>query len=152
MPQRTLEILVGLFVVAGIGALVALALQVSGLTFKSAGETYRVYAYFNDAGGLSARGRVSMAGVTVGRIAGVDLDPDTYQARVAIDMNKTMSRIPADSMAVIRTAGILGEQYIDISIGGDFDYLQDGDEFYETQSALNLEQLISNFAAGGGPG
>lgn len=148
MAQRSIEILVGLFILAGGAALLFLALQVSGLTFKTQGETYTVYGYFNDAGGLSARGRVSMAGVQVGRIQAVTLDEERFQARVAVEIDARVSSIPADSSAIIRTSGLLGEQYIDISPGGDFESLADGDTFYETQSALNIERMISNFASG----
>lgn len=148
MAQRTTEIIVGLFILAGGAALLFLALQVSGLTFKPAGETYTVYAYFNDAGGLAPRGRVAMAGVKVGQIREVSLEQETFQARVVIDISADVDNIPADSSAIIRTSGLLGEQYIDISPGGDPDSLADGDTFYETQSALNIERMISNFASG----
>ncbi|SFR51814.1 phospholipid/cholesterol/gamma-HCH transport system substrate-binding protein [Marinobacter daqiaonensis] len=148
MAKRTTEIVVGLFILAGGAALLFLALQVSGLTFKPAGDTYKVYAYFNDAGGLAPRGRVSMAGVTVGRIRDVSLDQETFQAKVVIDIEARVDSIPADSSAIIRTSGLLGEQYIDISPGADMESLSDGDTFYETQSALNLERMISNFASG----
>ncbi len=148
MAQRTTEIIVGLFILAGGAALLFLALQVSGLTFKPAGDTYKVYAYFNDAGGLAPRGRVAMAGVKVGQIREVSLEQETFQARVVIEISADVDNIPADSSAIIRTSGLLGEQYIDISPGGDPDSLADGDTFYETQSALNIERVISNFASG----
>lgn len=150
MSQRTTEITVGLFMLAGAAALLVLALQVSGLTFKSAGQTYTVTAYFNDAGGLAPRARVSMAGVTVGHIREVSLDQETFQARVVMDLEAEVDSIPADSSAIIRTSGLLGEQYIDISPGADMESLADGDTFYETQSALNIERIISNFASGPG--
>ena len=150
MAQRTTEIMVGLFILAGGAALLVLALQVSGLTFKPGGETYTVSAYFNDAGSLAPRSRVSMAGVTVGRIREVALDQETFQARVVIDIESGYDSIPADSSAIIRTSGLLGEQYIDISPGADLESLADGDTFYETQSALNIERVISNFASGQG--
>lgn len=150
MAQRTTEIIVGLFILAGGAALLFLALQVSGLSFKPAGETYTVYAYFNDAGGLSPRGRVSLAGVEVGQIREVTLDQETFQARVVMDIAAAVDSIPADSSAIIRTSGLLGEQYIDISPGADMESLADGDTFYETQSALNIERMISNFASGQG--
>lgn len=150
MAQRKTEIIVGLFVLAGGAALLVLALQVSGLTLKTGGDTYSVQAYFNDAGGLSSRARVSMAGVTVGRIREVTLDQETFQARVVIDIEAGYDRIPADSSAIIRTSGLLGEQYIDISPGADMESLAEGDTFYETQSALNIERMISNFATGQG--
>ncbi len=148
MAQRTLEIVVGLFMLAGLAALLFLALQVSGLSPKAAEQTYRVYAHFNDIGGLTPRGKVSMAGVTVGRIESIELDPQTLQAKVTMAIDAEVDYIPADSSAVIRTSGLLGEQYIDISIGGDLESLKEGDRFYSTQSAMNLERLISNFASG----
>lgn len=148
MSQRTTEILVGLFMLAGFGALLVLALKVSGLSLEPAGDTYTVYADFNDAGSLSPRGKVSMAGVAVGRIRDISLNQETFQARVAIEIDASVDSIPEDSTAVIRTSGLLGDQYIDISVGGAMDSLEPGDTFYETQSAMNLERLISNFASG----
>jgi phospholipid/cholesterol/gamma-HCH transport system substrate-binding protein len=148
MAQRTTEIIVGLFMLAGFAALLFLALQVSGLSPKSAESTYTVYANFNDTGGLTPRGRVSMAGVTVGSIDSIKLTKDTFQARVTMSIYSDVDNIPADSSAVIRTSGLLGEQYIDISVGGDMESLHDGDTFYSTQSAMNIERLISNFASG----
>ncbi len=148
MTQRSTDMVVGLFMVAGIAALMFLALQVSGLTPRSSGESYTLYANFNDAGGLTPRARVSMAGVTIGNIREITLNQETFQARVVLDVNTAVDNIPADSAAVIRTSGLLGEQYIDISVGGDMDSLSDGDTFYTTQSAMNLERMISNFASG----
>ncbi|QSP94523.1 outer membrane lipid asymmetry maintenance protein MlaD [Marinobacter salinisoli] len=148
MTQRTMEIAVGLFMIAGLAALLFLALKVSGLSLQSAGSTYTVYANFNDIGGLRPRGRVSMAGVTVGSIESISLEPETFQARVSLAIRSDVDNIPADSSAVIRTSGLLGEQYIDISIGGEMDSLAAGDTFYSTQSAMNLERVISNFASG----
>lgn len=148
MTQKRVEVLVGLFMVAGLGALLVLALQVSGLSPASAGDRYTLYANFNDTGGLAPRGKVSMAGVTIGSIESITLDRETFQARVTLAIDSDIDNIPADSAAVIRTSGLLGDQYIDISIGGDMESLDDGDTFYSTQSAMNLERLISNFASG----
>lgn len=148
MRQRTVEIVVGSFVLAGLGALLVLALQVSGLSPKSAESSYRVYANFNDIGGLSVRGQVSMAGVAIGSITDIQLDPKTYQARVEMSINQSVDIIPTDSSAIIRTAGLLGEKYIDVSVGADQTYMKQDDTFYGTQSALNIERLISNFASG----
>lgn len=148
MAQRSVEVIVGLFMLAGLGALLFLALQVSGLSPKSAEQTYTLYADFNDTGGLAPRGKVSMAGVKIGSIESISLNKDTFQARVTMSINGDIDNIPADSAAVIRTSGLLGEQYIDISIGGDMDSLAAGDTFYATQSAMNIERLISNFASG----
>lgn len=148
MAQRTVEIIVGLFMIAGLAALLFMALQVSGLSPKAAESTYTLYANFNDTGGLTPRGRVSMAGVTIGTIDEITLDRKTFQARVKMSIHGDVDNIPSDSAAVIRTSGLLGEQYIDVSVGGDLESLKDGDTFYSTQSAMNLERLISNFASG----
>lgn len=148
MARRTTEVIVGLFMLAGVVALLFLALQVSGLTPGSANDTYTVYARFNDAGGLSVRGKVSMAGVRVGQIRQVELDRDTFQAKVTMDIDASVDNIPTDSSAIIRTSGLLGDQYIDISVGIDEESMTEGDAFYSTQSALNLERLITNFASG----
>ncbi|MDI9244936.1 outer membrane lipid asymmetry maintenance protein MlaD [Marinobacter sp. CHS3-4] len=148
MAQKTADLTVGLFMVAGVAALLFLALQVSGLTPKSSEDSYTLYAKFNDAGGLTPRAKVSMAGVTIGSIRDITLDRETFQALVAIAVDGSVDNIPADSAAVIRTSGLLGEQYIDVSVGGDMESLADGDTFYTTQSAMNLERLISNFASG----
>jgi phospholipid/cholesterol/gamma-HCH transport system substrate-binding protein len=150
MAQRKADLVVGLFMVAGLAALLFLALQVSGLAPRSSEASYTLYANFNDAGGLAPRARVSMAGVTIGSIRDITLDRETFQARVAVDIDVSVDNIPADSAAVIRTSGLLGEQYIDVSVGGDMESLSDGDTFYSTQSAMNLERMISNFASGQG--
>src|SRR5690554_4561900 len=144
MAQRTTEIIVGLFMIAGLAALLFLALQVSGLSPKTAGDRYTLYANFNDTGGLAPRGKVSMAGVTIGSIQSIELDPETFQARVALAIDAGIANIPADSAAVIRTSGLLGEQYIDISVGGDLESLSPGDTFYSTHYASNLDRLLSN--------
>ncbi len=151
MTQRTSDLFVGVFMLAGIVALLFLALQVSGLTPKASEDSYILYANFNDAGGLTPRAKVSMAGVTIGQIEEITLNRETFQARVAIAVDASVDNIPADSAAVIRTSGLLGEQYIDVSVGGDMASLADGDTFYTTQSAMNLERLISNFASGQQP-
>lgn len=148
MGNKTIEVIVGLFMIAGVAALLFLALQVSGLSPKPAGDRYTLHANFNDSGGLAPRGRVAMAGVTIGTIRSVTLDTDTFQAKVVLAIDSHIDNIPADSAAVIRTSGLLGDQYIDISVGGDMESLKPGDTFYSTQSAMNLERLISNFASG----
>lgn len=148
MKQNLMEVAVGAFMVAGLAALFVLAMQVSGLSMSPAQQTYKVYASFNDVGGLSVRGQVAMAGVTIGRVSAIRLDDKTYQAIVEMDLYESVRNIPADSTAVIRTSGLLGEKYIDVSVGGDEAFMAPGDYFYATQSSLNLEKLISTFAAG----
>ena len=148
MYSRAIELAVGLFMVLGIGALFLLALQVSGLSLSTAGETYVLHGEFTDVGGLRVRGKVSLAGVTIGQVSQISLDPQSLKARVTMEIDTEVNYISRDSIAVISTAGLLGEKYVDISVGGDEESLHDGDYFESTQGALNLEKLISSFATG----
>ncbi|WP_165669957.1 outer membrane lipid asymmetry maintenance protein MlaD [Metapseudomonas otitidis] len=145
MQIRTLEIGVGLFLLAGLLALLLLALRVSGLSVGSAGETYKVYAHFDNIAGLTVRAKVTMAGVTIGRVTAIDLDRDSYTGRVTMELEKKVDNLPIDSTASILTAGLLGEKYIGISVGGDDRLLKDGSTIRDTQSALVLEDLIGKF-------
>ncbi|MCP5162992.1 MAG: outer membrane lipid asymmetry maintenance protein MlaD [Hahellaceae bacterium] len=147
MRTRLVEFSVGGFMVAGFAALVMLAFQVSGLTLKSAEDVYHVYAQFDDLGGLSVRGKVSVAGVTVGKISDIRLDSKSYNALVEMEIYRSVNELPKDSIASIQTAGLLGEKYISISPGAEEEFLKEGDTLFDTQSALNIEKLISNFAS-----
>ncbi len=147
MYSRSIEAIVGVFIIVGGVALAFLAMQVSGLTMDAQKETYKVYAQFDDLGGLSVRGRVSIAGVTVGKVSAITLDTKAYRALVEMDIYKNVDNLTQDTVASIQTAGLLGEKYISLSIGGDPDVLGDGDTIFDTQSALNLEKLISAFAS-----
>ena len=147
MRVRTVEISVGVLIVGAILALVVLALQVSGLSLNAAQPTYKLYAQFSDLGGLSLRGRVSVAGVTIGRISDIRLDTKNMEALVEMEIFNSVDTLTKDSIASIRTEGLLGEKYIDISVGGDPDYLADGDTIFDTQGALSIEKLVSDFAS-----
>lgn len=146
MYSRAIELTVGVFILLGLGALLLLALKVSGLSLESAGQTYRLYGEFSDVGGLRVRGKVSLAGVTIGQVKSITLDPQSLKAKVEMEIHSDVDYLSRDSIAVISTAGLLGEKYVDISVGGDEESLHDGDYFDSTQGALNLEKLISNFA------
>ncbi len=146
MRVRTIEISVGLFILAGVAALFLLALEVSGLSLRPTETTYKLYAEFNDVGGLRVRGKISLAGVTIGRVSNIYLDSRSVKAVVEMDINSEVNYLSQDSIAVVSTAGLLGEKYINVSIGGDEEVLAEGDFFDSTQSALNLEKLISDFA------
>jgi phospholipid/cholesterol/gamma-HCH transport system substrate-binding protein len=145
MRVRTLEFSVGAFMLAGFAALVFLALKVSGLSLDTAKETYRVTANFENIGGLTERAKVTMAGVVIGRVANIYLDKDDYVAVVEMDIYNHVDNLSLDSTASILTAGLLGEKYIGIMVGAESEYLQDGDEIWDTQSALVLEDLIGKF-------
>ena len=150
MYNKSVELVVGAFMLAGVLALIFLALQVSGLSLDSQKESYKVYAQFDDLGGLAARGRVSMAGVTIGRVSDVSLDKESYTALVEMTIYAEVDNLTADSVASIQTSGLLGDKYISISVGADEEMLVDGDTIFDTQSALNLEKLIGAFASGQG--
>lgn len=145
MYSRRLELSVGAFVLLGAVCLAFLALEVSGLTAANSQDAYRVSARFDNVAGLTTRARVSAAGVTVGRVVGIRYEPQTGGAMVDMEISREFSDFPLDTAASILTAGLLGEKYIGLSIGGDPDYLTEGDVIYDTQSAVVLEELIGRF-------
>ncbi|MGB4075654.1 outer membrane lipid asymmetry maintenance protein MlaD [Pseudomonas sp.] len=145
MQNRTLEVGVGLFLLAGLLALLLLALRVSGLTVGSSDDTYKVYANFDNIAGLTVRSKVTMAGVTIGKVTAIDLDRDSYTGRVTLVLDDDVNNLPADSTASILTSGLLGEKYIGISVGGEEEVLRDGSTIHDTQSSLVLEDLIGKF-------
>ncbi len=144
MSKRSTEILVGLFVVLGIAALVFLALKAANLSSFSSGETYALTAKFDNIGGLKARSPVRSAGVTVGRVASISLDPKTFQGVVRLDMQKGFE-FPTDTSASILTSGLLGDQYVGLNPGNEDKLLAGGGTIRQTQSAVVLETLISQF-------
>ncbi|WP_447649274.1 outer membrane lipid asymmetry maintenance protein MlaD [Pseudomonas abietaniphila] len=145
MQNRTLETGVGLFLLAGILALLLLALRVSGLSASTTNDSYKLYANFDNIAGLTVRAKVTMAGVTIGKVTAIDLDHDTFMGRVTMEVDKRVDNLPSDSTASILTAGLLGEKYIGISVGGDDQLLKDGGTIHDTQSSLVLEDLIGKF-------
>lgn len=145
MKNKQLELFVGLFIVLGFASLAYLAIQVSGLGSIGKGNVYQIQARFEDIGGLTERAKVAIAGVTVGEVDSIVLDKELYMALVTLNINADMDVIPVDSAAAILTNGLLGEKYIGLSIGAEEEYLQAGDEITDTQSALVLETLISQF-------
>lgn len=144
MRIRSLEMGVGLFLLAGLLALLLLSLRVSGLSVGNA-DTYKVYAFFDNIAGLTVRSKVTMAGVTIGKVTAIDLDRDSFTGRVTMEIQQDVDMLPVDSTASILTAGLLGEKYIGISIGGEEQVLVDGGVIRDTQSALVLEDLIGKF-------
>ena len=147
MERSMLDLWVGLFVCAGIGALLILALKVGNMSGISVADTYKVYAEFDNIGGLKPRAPVKSAGVVVGRVEGFSLDTRTFRANVALRIDKRYP-FPKDSSASILTAGLLGEQYIGMDGGGDEQNLKDGDRLKITQSAIVLEKMIGQFLYG----
>jgi phospholipid/cholesterol/gamma-HCH transport system substrate-binding protein len=144
MQTRTIEISVGAFMMLGILAAAFLAIQVSGININDGrNETYKVSAHFNNVSGLAVRAQITIAGVMVGRVTAINLDPIDNRAKVEMAIQKNVDFITSDSIAAIQTEGVLGEKYISISLGGSGDILKEGDEIVDTQSALILEDLIS---------
>lgn len=144
MERTTLDLWVGAFVVAGIGALVVLALKVGNLSTYNVSESYQLQAHFTNVGGLKPTASVRSAGVLVGRVTSIVLDTNLYEAKVTMSIDKRY-QFPKDTFANILTSGLLGEQYIGLIPGGDDQMLKNGDEFKKTQSAVVLEDLIGKF-------
>jgi phospholipid/cholesterol/gamma-HCH transport system substrate-binding protein len=139
---KTLELTVGVFVALGLAAFFMLAMKVSDITSLADEKGYRVTASFENIGGLKVRAPVTMAGVRVGRVIGIDIDRQNYEAVVILSINPKYDQLPVDSSASILTAGLLGEQYVGLEPGGADNYLKDGDRVKLTQSAMVLEKLI----------
>ncbi|MDY6010746.1 MAG: outer membrane lipid asymmetry maintenance protein MlaD [Duodenibacillus sp.] len=145
MERRTLEFLVGIFVVLGFTALFFVSMQAANLgNFSFGTHAYEVTANFDNIGGLKPRAPVKSAGVVVGRVKSISFDQETFQAKVVMDIEQKF-KFPADSSAKILTSGLLGEQYVGLSAGGDDTDLAQGSRIEQTQSAVVLENLISQF-------
>lgn len=144
MNRSTIDLWVGVFVVAGIAGLLFLALKVGNLATFSTSQIYQVQAKFANIGGLKVRAPVKSAGVVIGRVADIRFDNESYEAIVSINIDSTF-QFPRDTTAKILTSGILGEQYVGLEAGGDGVMLKNGDRLRLTQSAVVLENLISQF-------
>jgi phospholipid/cholesterol/gamma-HCH transport system substrate-binding protein len=145
MMERTkIDLWVGIFAAISIAALLGLAMKVGNLTTSSIGDTYTVTAAFQNIGGLKPRSPVKSAGVVVGRVDTIQFDSATYEAIVTLKLDKRY-QFPQDTFANIYTAGLLGEQYIGLEPGGDEEFLQESDRIMQTQDAVVLEKMISQF-------
>ena len=143
--KTLIEFWVGLFVLAGLLSVVLLAFSVDGTGIFKVDRSYKVYASFDDVGGLSVRAPVTIAGVDVGRVTGIAIDSDRFSAIVELSISEKYNNIPIDSSARILTSGLLGAQYVGLEQGGEDIYLESGDEIEFTQSAFNFENLIGEF-------
>ncbi|RZL09926.1 MAG: outer membrane lipid asymmetry maintenance protein MlaD [Rubrivivax sp.] len=144
MQRSKIDVWVGMFVLLGGAAILFLALKAANLLTLSFDSGYSVVARFDNIGGLKAQAAIKSAGVVVGRVKSITFDPKTYQAQVEMTLNKGME-FPKDTSAKILTAGLLGEQYIGLEPGYDQVNLAQGDTIKQTQSAMVLESLISQF-------
>ncbi len=150
MKFNKIEFLVGCFMLAGILAGVILALKVAGLTLQSPGQTYELYAKFDNVGGLKVRSPVKIGGVVIGRVADVRIDDKSFTPVVELQIDSRFNKLPNTSTASILTSGLLGEQYIGITPGFmdeemGTELLKPGDQIEDTKSALVLEDLIGKF-------
>lgn len=144
MQRKSLDVWVGLFVLLGALALMFLALKAGNLTSLSFGPSYVIQTSFDNIGGLKTGAPVKSAGVVVGRVAQIGFDDHMYRAQVALNLDARY-KFPKDTSAKILTSGLLGEQYIGLDAGGDTTNLVAGDKISMTQSAIVLENLISQF-------
>jgi len=145
MDRTTIDLWVGIFVAAGVVALMVLALKVGNAsTTLNMGDTYRIYAQFENIGGLKPRAPVKSAGVVVGRVAEIQFDSKSFTARVTLNVDRRYP-FPKDTSVSILTSGLLGEQYVGLEAGGDDVMLKDGETVQLTQSAVVLEKLIGQF-------
>lgn len=141
MQSRGLEVVVGLFICLGIAAVFLLTFRVSNFTETASADSFSVTASFSNIGGLGKGAPVKMAGVRIGRVSGIHVDEQTYEAVVAMRID-AQYEVPKDSDAAIQTSGLLGSQYIGVGPGASDKYLADGDSFQLTQSAIILEDII----------
>lgn len=146
MGNSRAEILVGVFLVAGFLALGWLALQLGEVPWLTGTKTYPLHAEFNNISGVKAGADVQIAGVTVGKVRQLTLNKDR-QAVVAMQIQRGVV-IPVDSVASVKSQGIIGDKYIQISLGGDDSTYKPGATIVDTESAVDLESLISKFAFG----
>ena len=144
MSRKLIDLWVGFFVILGFAGLLFLALRVGNVSSANFAETYRLTAKFDNIGGLKVRGPVKSAGVVVGRVSEIRLDPGSYEAQVTLTIDSRY-RFPKDTIAAIYTSGLLGEQFVGFESGGDEKMLKAGDTLTKTQSAVVLEKLISQF-------
>ena len=147
---RLMELVVGLFICLGLAATFLLTLQVSTQNDLAASRSYTLKLRFDNVGSLRVRAPVTLAGVRIGRVTSVGVDPESFQAEVEVGIDQRFDKLPTDTSASIQTAGILGEQYIALQPGGAMDNLKDGDRINFTQSAIVLENLIGRFLAQSG--
>jgi len=146
MKPSRLELYVGFFVLLGIAAVAYLTLKLGSGSLVG-GDTYLVEARFTNSGGLHCGSNVQVAGVTVGRVEGVRIDPADYSAIATLRLQSAL-HLPTDSMASVKTSGLIGDKYVSLSPGADETYLKAGTRITMTESAVDLESLIGKMAFG----
>ncbi len=147
MKRFSLEFFVGLFVLVGLAAVGYLTVQLGSLDVFGT-RTYVLEAYFDNVGGLAEGARVDMSGVAVGKVQSITLSEDRQAAVVALQLRGDV-QVGDDTIASVKTSGLIGAKYVKLSLGGSEDYLEDGDAIDDTESAVDLEELISKYVFGG---
>lgn len=146
MKKNALEMVVGLFMIIGFAAFVYLALQLGEVPFLTRGTTYVLKAEFDNVAGVKKGASVQVAGVEVGEVVAIELGPMDVAILSLQIVNKL--KVPKDSMASVKSQGIIGDKYIQLTLGGDEELFQPGEVIVETESSLDIESLISKFAFG----
>jgi phospholipid/cholesterol/gamma-HCH transport system substrate-binding protein len=153
MESRNTHLAVGMFVILGVLAMLFLGLRAANTSTVTNGDTYKLFAKFDNIGGLKERSPVKVGGVVVGRVSAITLDGAYYEPLVEMTISKRYSEFSDTSSVSILTSGLLGEQYIGLNPGfidDTVEMLGDGDFVYDTKSALVLEDLIGQFLFGQG--
>lgn len=143
MKRFNLEVVVGLFMLLGFACFVFMSIKLGDVNIFN-DKTYTVNARFGSVAGLKQGATVDIAGVSIGKVASIELNKETYEAMVTMQI-KPEVKLQEDCIASIRTSGIIGDRYISILPGGSFDLIKDGGEIFETESAINFEELLSKY-------
>lgn len=149
--RRSYQVGTGFFILLGFAALAYLATQTTSVANFSQGDSYTLKARFTNIGQLKLRAPVKLAGVRIGSVESIELDPVKLDALVKLSIDKRYNDLPDDSSAAIFTSGLLGDQYVGLQPGGSPDMFKDGGEFVLTQSSMQLEDLIGKFLVNGSP-
>ncbi len=147
MNNRKIEFMVGLFVLAGLAGILYLALQIGGSRLLG-GDSYSLQARFGSISGVNPGSRVEIAGVKVGTVRSIELNKEQFVAIVTLELPDSLS-LDDDTIASVKTSGLIGDRFIDLQPGGSGFPLEPGDMIVDTESALDIESLISRFALGG---
>ena len=149
--RRSYQVGTGFFILLGFAALAYLATQTTSVANFRQGDSYTLKARFTNIGQLKLRAPVKLAGVRIGSVESIELDPARLDALVKLSIDKRFNDLPDDSSAAIFTSGLLGDQYVGLQPGGSPDMFKNGDEFVLTQSSMQLEDLIGKFLVNGSP-
>jgi phospholipid/cholesterol/gamma-HCH transport system substrate-binding protein len=146
MKKNTLEMVVGLFMIIGFAAFVYLALQLGEVSFLTRSKTYIIEAEFDNVAGVKKGASVQVAGVDVGEVVSIELGKMDV-ALLSLQISNKL-KVPVDSMASVKSQGIIGDKYIQLSLGGDEEIFKPGEKIVDTESSVDIESLISKFAFG----